>query len=245
MTVRPTLERAYGRLLQVLTAGRGVAWHVGDGTTFRIDPRCRWIRNPAYEKSVVEYLRSRIRPGDCCVDVGAHVGYYALQMAHWSAPNGQVIAFEPNPTARDVLAANVRLNRLGTRISVEAVAVSDAAGTARLFHGGETSGLSRIGAPNPQSDGGPSIDVPVVTLDGYCARQHVIPQWVLIDAEGLEMEVLAGASGLLVDRRCSFVIEMHPDLWSGGRQATAVRLESLLRTCGRTGDPADRAEECA
>jgi FkbM family methyltransferase len=234
MTSRWTFERAYGRLLHLLTAGRGVAWHVGDGTTFRIDPRCRWIRNPSYEKSVVDYLRGRVRPGDCCVDVGAHVGYYALQMAHWTAPNGQVIAFEPNPTAREVLTANVALNHLAKRITVEPLAVSDAPGTAKLFHGGETSGLSRIGAPNPESGDGPSVDVPVVTLDAYCTQHGVIPQWVLIDAEGLEMEVLAGAGGLLVNRRCSFVIEMHPDLWASGRQATAVRLEALLRTCGRS-----------
>ena len=126
-----TLERLYASLLRVVTAGRGLAWRLDDTTTLRIDPRCRWIRHPDYEAAVVEYLRSRIRPGDCCLDVGAHVGFYVLQMAMWAAPGGRVIAFEPNPTARAVLEANVRLNGFQPRVTIEAAGISSAAGTAR------------------------------------------------------------------------------------------------------------------
>lgn len=237
MTLGPSLERLYARLLHQATLGRGVKWDVDGKTTLRIDPRCRWIRNPSYEARVVEYLRARVRPGDCCVDVGAHVGYYALQMALWTAPRGRVVAFEPNPLARDVLEANVRLNAMRDRITIEPHAVGGAVGRASLFNAAETTGLSRLGAPNPESGRGATVEVDVVTLDGYCATHAVIPQWVLIDTEGLELDVLEGAAGLLVDRRISFVVELHPDLWERGRQQTAVRLEGLLRTCGRSAIP--------
>ena len=202
MSARQSLEPLYARLLHYLTLGRGVKWHVDRTTTLRIDPRCRWIRNPAFEREVVEYLRARVRPGDCCIDAGAHVGYFALQMALWNAPNGPVVAFEPNPPLRDVLAANVRLSSMGDRITVESYGL-----------------------------GG---DVEAPTLDDYCTQYGLIPQWVRVNVAGLEVEILDGASGLLVDRRVGFVVEMHPDLWVGGRQATAVRLEGLLRTCGRS-----------
>ena len=49
--------------------------------------------------------------------------------------------------------------------------------------------------------------------------------------------MLTGGSGLLVDRRVSFVVEVHPDLWERGQQWTAVQLEGLVRTCGRTAVP--------
>ena len=62
MSLRSRLEPSYVKLLQLLTAGRGVAWQLDGKTTLRIDPRCRWIRNPAYEAAVVEYLRSRPQP---------------------------------------------------------------------------------------------------------------------------------------------------------------------------------------
>jgi len=228
MTLRSGMEKAYGSLLRVLTAGRGIAWHVDTQVTLRIDPRCRWIRNPSYEAEVVDYMRSRIRPGDVCLDVGAHVGFYALQMALWTSPGGKVIAFEPNPTARDVLTTNVRLNSLGDRITVEPYAVGAARGTAPLFHGGETTGLSRIGAPNPATDAGAPVQVDVVALDDYCTDHRVAPRWVLIDTEGLEVQVLEGAKRLLANQHTTFVVEMHPTLWENAA-ATQARFDALLR----------------
>ena len=107
-------------------------------------------------------------------------------------------------------------------------------GTAALFHAeGDERPEPPRRAQNPDSASAKAIDVEVVTLDQYCAAHSVIPQWVLVDAEGYELDVLIGASGLLVDRRVSFVIEMHPALWPRGRQATAVHFEHLIRTCGR------------
>ena len=231
----PVLQRAYTSLLRVLTAGRGLAWQVDAATSLRIDPRCRWIRNQAYEADVASYLRERIQPGQCCVDVGAHVGFYALQMALWTAP-GRVVAFEPNPTARAVLRANVALNRLEQRVTIEAAAAGSAAGTAALFHAQDTSGLSRLNAPNPSSAAGVPVQVPVITLDEYCAAHTIRPEWILIDAEGADLEVLKGAAGLLRDTAVEVVVEMHVSLWDP-RHTTAEGFAAFLNGCGRTAVP--------
>jgi FkbM family methyltransferase len=225
-------QRGYTSLLRVLCAGRGLAWRVDDVTTLRIDPRCRWIRNSSYEADVAAYLRRGIRQGQCCVDVGAHVGFYALQMALWTAPGGRVIAFEPNPTARAVLRANVALNRLGDRVTIEPSAAGAASGTADLFHSGETSGLSRLDAPNPASASGAPVRVPVVTLDEYCATHRVQPDWILVDAEGADLAVLQGAAALLRDTPVQVVVEMHASLWDP-RHTTPAGFEAFLRSCGR------------
>ena len=230
------IDRAYASLLRIVTAGRGLPWRVDDKTTLRIDPRCRWIRNAAYEADVVAYLRAGIRPGHCCIDVGAHVGFYALQMALWNAPDGRVIAFEPNPTARAVLKSNVALNRLSARVTIEASAAGAARGTADLFHGGETTGLSRLDAPNPDSASGPAVRVPVVTLDEYCAASRVRPDWLLVDAEGADLLVLEGAAALLRDTAVQVVVEMHAALWDA-RHTTPATFEAFLRRCGRTAVP--------
>lgn len=229
-------QRTYTSLLRVLAAGRGLAWKVDDKTTLRIDPRCRWIRNPSYEADVAAYLHAGIRPGHCCIDVGAHVGFYALQMALWTAPGGTVFAFEPNPAARAVLAANVALNHLGDRITVEPSAVGAARGTADLFHGADTTGLSRLDAPNPDSPSGPPVRVPVVTLDEYCASHDIRPDWILIDAEGADLAVLQGARSLLRDTAVHVVVEMHATLWDP-RYTTPDRFEAFLHGCGRTAVP--------
>jgi FkbM family methyltransferase len=229
-------QRAYTRLLQILSMGRGVPWKVDERTTLRIDPRCRWIRNASYEADVVAYLRAGMRPGQCCVDVGAHVGFYALQMALWTAPAGRVIAFEPNPTARAVLQANVRLNRLTDRITIVPAAAGAARGMADLFHSGNTSGLSRLGSPNPSSASGAPVRVPVETLDAYCATERIQPHWILVDAEGAELEVLRGAASLLTDTPVQLVVEMHPSLWDS-RHTTAGSFEAFLTRCGRAAVP--------
>src|SRR5258708_20504969 len=180
-----------------MRGGRGLAWQVDDETPLRIDPRCRWIRNGSYEEDVTAYLRARMRPGQCCLDVGAHVGFYALQMALWTAPDGQVVAFEPNPTAGTVLQANVALNRLSGRVTIEPAAAGAATGTGDLFHSGDTSGLSRLDAPNPASAGGIPVRVPVIALDEYCATRRVPPDWILVDTGGAEPSGLHEAAAPL------------------------------------------------
>ena len=215
-------QRAYTSLLQALSAGRGLAWHVDDTTTLRIDPRCRWIRNPSYEAEVSAYLKGGIRPGHCCIDVGAHVGFYAMQMALWTAPGGRVIAFEPNPTARAVLKANVALNMMSDRITIEPSAAGGVAGTADLFHGDDTSGLSRLDAPNASSPSGAPVRVPVVTLDEYCAANRITPDWILIDVGVADLSVLQGAKALLRDAAVEVVVEMHVSLWDPSHTTPAT-----------------------
>jgi FkbM family methyltransferase len=224
-------EDLYAAFLRLVTRGRGIAWHVDEFTTLRIDPRCRWIRDPDYEKPVVSYLRSRVEPGDLCIDVGAHVGFYVLQMATWTAPRGHVVAFEPNPIARRVLQSNVALNGIADRVSVEAAAVGERPGTAELFHSRDTSGLSRLAAPNPDGARGGSINVPVIALGDYCLAKNLDPSWLLVDVEGAELSVLRGARDLICNSPVRVVVEMHPSLWDEGSREGGF--EVFLRECGR------------
>ncbi len=227
------LEKLYASLLWHASGHRGVAWTLPSGHGLRIDPRCRWIRHAGYEAPVVEYLRSRIAPNHVCIDAGAHVGFYALQMAIWTAPGGRVVAFEPNPTARDVLRRNVALNGLSSRVTVEAAAVGAAAGSATLYDAGNTSGLSRLGAPNPASQGDRAhVQVPVVALDDYCRTRSLTPDWLLIDVEGAELDALLGAQQLLANRAVGIVIEVHEDLWRSFG-ATRERFNALVATAAR------------
>jgi FkbM family methyltransferase len=238
------IERAYSSLLWHASAHRGVRWMLPSGDVLRIDPRCRWIRHAGYEAPVVEYLRSRMRADQTCIDAGAHVGFYALQMALWTRPTGRVVAFEPNPTARDLLKRNVALNGLSSRVAVEAAAVGAAAGRATLYDASNTSGLSRLGSPNPASRGDAArADVAVIALDEYCRAHAFAPDWVLIDVEGAEIDALRGAERLLATRSIGFVVEVHEDLWSsfgGSRdqftQLVAASGRSILPLTGQA-DP--------
>lgn len=231
--VRKFFSRTYGSLLYGLTLGRGVVAKL-NGASFHVDPRLRWFLHPEYEKDLAQFLRERIRPGDVCLDVGAHIGVYAMQIARWVGPRGRVIAFEPNPGTAPILRRHIRMNDLGGVVTVEETALGRAAGSASLF-GVAGSGLSRLGAPNPSAvDGAPGAAVAVGTVDAYCANHGVDPDWMLIDVEGLEFEVLSGAADTIRRRgpRLSIVVEIHPTLWTL-TPWTRADAEALLQSLGR------------
>lgn len=226
------LRPLYESLLNWTSGGRGIPWVI-NGVTYRIDPHHRHRLGKDYDASVAAFLAKQVRPGAICLDVGANVGVYVLQFAHWSGPSGRVFAFEPNPGAREILYRHIELNGLRERVTVVHAAVGDAAGEAVLY-AADSDGMSRLGAANRLiADHVCEVTVPVVTLDDYCESEGVVPDWLLIDIEGFEIAALAGARRLLSDRRndLKVVVEMHPNVWDSAN-TTRARTEALLDELG-------------
>ena len=225
------LRPAYETTLQFLSGARGVPWEI-NGVPFRIDPRYRNQLGKNYEADVAHFLGERIKPGAICFDVGANVGAYALQLAHWTGAAGRVIAFEPNPLAIKVLSTHVRINGFERIIAVEKVAVGSSSGTATMYRSG-ADGMSRLGEQNTLLHSTEPIAVPVITIDDYCARTGLEPDWILIDIEGFEIAALRGAAHTLQRHRGSLgmVVEIHPSLWASAGTSRAD-VESFLDETG-------------
>jgi FkbM family methyltransferase len=224
------LSSAYANVLFALTAGRGVRADI-NGERFRIDPRFRWRFWPEYEVDVAGYLRQRVRPGDCCFDVGANVGIYVLQFARWVGAQGHVTAFEPNPATFRALERHIRINGLATRVHAVQRAVGREAAVTQLFDTESGSGLSRLGAPNPTVTDAGTTPVTVTTIDRYCAETGQVPDWLLIDVEGYEFDVIAGAVATIRKHRPTFLVELHPALWPGGER-TRIEGAALIDELG-------------
>lgn len=223
------LRPAYTWMLHVASFGRGIWWTVNGRERYRIDPHLRQYFPPEYDPLVHAFLRARVRPGSVVLDVGANLGIYALCLAEWAGPRGRVFAFEPNPAARAVLAKHVALNRFADRVTIVGEAISDVAGDAQ-FNAAGIEGYSRLGVGNPDLPGGTSITVPVTTIDAFCARERLAPDWIVLDIEGYEGAALRGARETLRARRggLGLVVEMHPTLWAASGTSRAG-MESLLR----------------
>jgi FkbM family methyltransferase len=203
-SVRP----AYERMLWWSSFGRGIPWTI-NGTSCRIDPRERHRMARLYDEGAARWLAERIAPGDTCVNAGANTGVYAIQLAHWSAPSGRVIAFEPNPSARAILARHVNMNGLNARVEIVPAAVSDRQGSSTFFASEDGDGMSRLAIANEKLVGTVPLTVPTTTLDDYCV---VPPKWIVVDVEGFEIHVLRGARRLLTT--CAgVVVELHPGAW--------------------------------
>ena len=154
--------------------------------------------------------------------MGANIGVYVLQFAHWAGNSGCVIAFEPNPAAVRMLIRHVVMNEIGSMVRIETAAVGSAIGTATLHR----TGMSRLETPNALLNGRTQpLEVPVTTIDEYCARTGRAPDWMLIDVEGFEFAALLGAVHTLEQGRgkLGLVVEMHPDIW---RSASTMRADA-------------------
>jgi hypothetical protein len=59
------------------------------------------------------------------------------------------------------------------------------------------------------------LNVPVITIDGFCAREGIDPDFIKIDVEGWELSVLRGARETIRRRGggLALFVEMHPSLW--------------------------------
>lgn len=221
------LRPAYESLLNRIHGGRGIPWTV-NGVEYRIDPHQRPRFGQSYEAETAAFLAKRITPGMTCFDVGANVGAYVLQLAHWSKPSGRVVAFEPNAGAREVLAQHVAWNGLTNRVQIVPAAVAAEPGELTLYAAG-ADGMSRLAAANNAlAATAEQTRVPVTTIDEYCRTSYSLPDVLLLDIEGFEIEALRGARDTIQKLRPIVVAEMHPNVWSSAN-TTRQSAENLLR----------------
>lgn len=231
--LREAAQRFAEPLFNMLYNARGLEWTI-NGVRCRIDPRYRAVMHPEYDSVIADYLRSRIRPGQVCVDVGANIGAWVIQFANAVGPNGRVIAFEPNPTARKALTRHIELNNLGSIVQVVPAAVGSSNGSVEFFAAG-ADGMSRVGEANPLIvDTAIPITVSMVTLDQWCSENRVTPNWLFIDVEGFEAHAIAGATELIrsAGLQLEIILEMHPTLWQASG-TSAAQVSEQIKAIGR------------
>ncbi|MCA1834592.1 MAG: FkbM family methyltransferase [Actinobacteria bacterium] len=151
----------------------------------------------AYERRELSLVRSLLRPGDVVIDVGAHVGYYALHAARRVGPSGEVHAFEPVGANAARLRENIELNGF-RNVVVNECAAGASAGRARfgvVKIEGESGWSSLLVAGRETAD---DIEIDVVTLDDYVVSASLpTVSFIKIDVQGNELDVLRGAASLL------------------------------------------------
>jgi FkbM family methyltransferase len=173
-----------------------------------------WHRGQDYilglhEPEAIDSLRQSLKPGNCCVDVGANFGYYTISMARWVGPGGLVVAFEPFPKNFEVLEKNVRLNGLHN-VRLEPFAVAFRNDSVPLTYESEEP-LSATPSVNAYAVCGKreQIRVPARSLDRYMADLGRVPDLIKIDVEGAELGVLRGAREILESVRPILLLEVH------------------------------------
>jgi FkbM family methyltransferase len=106
---------------------------VGKGLRMRLTLRRERGYYFGTHESDVQWILSKIvRPGMKVDNIGAHLCFFALILSKLVGPEGQVIAFEPNPEVKKRLVEHLSLNGLDGRVCVEECALGDFDGDARF-----------------------------------------------------------------------------------------------------------------
>jgi len=151
-----------------------------------------------FSKREGDFLKGNLNPGDTVIEVGANLGSLTVGMAKTVGPRGRVHAFEPQRAMFELLCANAALNDLD-QIRPWHLAVDAVPGTLRVPTT-DYEGSANFGGIAMSRDTGSGEAVPAITLDEHLAEESWTSRGLRllkIDVEGMELEVLRGARGLI------------------------------------------------
>lgn len=142
--------------------------------------------NAPYEIEMLADMRQRITPGELVLDIGAHIGNHSAYLA--KVAQAQVVSFEPNPFLYNVILQNIDRNQLSAQVSARNIGL------------GRSHGRAYFNNTIPDNPGAQRLvvgdgDVTVEPLDSIAFEQRV--RVIKIDVEGMELDVIEGASKLI------------------------------------------------
>ena len=164
-----------------------------------------------FEPAELAFAQSMVRPGDHALDCGAHIGLFAIHLAHWVGSTGSVHAFEPFAANAECLERSIAENRFADRLTLERAAVGAAPGAMTLVYAAESlnSGgafLAPEGTAIPLNHATRTVEV--IALDRYPLPRPV--RFMKIDVEGAEPLAMRGAAAMLAADRPAILSELHP-----------------------------------
>jgi FkbM family methyltransferase len=180
-----------------------------------------------YDPLMTAILKTHIREGSVCWDVGTERGWFSLLMARLVGPEGRVDAFEAFPPNHRKLETNLALNQF-TWVHSNNLAVSDVVGSMHFVppsdevthHVGFLKDCGGVGYLTSSAEPG-SIKVPTTTLDQYAEESGIDRlDFLKMDIEGAEVAALRGAERTFRRFRPKLAVEYNRD--------TALRADSSI-----------------
>jgi FkbM family methyltransferase len=153
------------------------------------------------------YFRSRLQESSVVFDIGAYIGTYTF-VASQTARKGKVYAFEPDPRSAERLQRSVQISNIDN-IQIVQAALGDHTGELPFVLAAypPQSSLSNDSASGSDIQ---SISVQLESLDNYCQAQDITHvDYLKIDVEGAELQVLRGGANMIRTSRPEMIIELH------------------------------------
>lgn len=157
-----------------------------------------------WEPAITEIIFNKLKSGDVFFDVGANIGYFTLLSARLVGINGVVHSFEPIPRVYYQLSENLKLNNL-KNVTAHNFAVGSFENKILINTYDNNIGMSSL----LKESGDSAEEVEVKVLDDIFSDTERI-DFMKIDVEGFEYEVLKGASKLIKKHKPKILFEINP-----------------------------------
>lgn len=174
-----------------------------------------WFYGSKRESFEINNFKKLISKSYKVIEVGAHIGYLTQFFENLVSSNGEVLVIEPSPINRKFLQKNINKKTL-----ILPIALSDKSGNEKFYideYGGFTNSLKQNFTTSKNNELQETqftkntkvkyIQVEVSTIDEICNKHKFYPDFIKIDVEGAELEVLKGAKNILRSIR-SIMIEI-------------------------------------
>src|SRR5271165_1414296 len=157
------------------------------------------ILRGAWEPAETNFILSVVQPGDSVIDIGAHLGWFTVNLAQALGPEGHVFAFEPRS---DIFAQRCTLHKaaLGAEAGERSVGWFPAE-----KNDGHTFFVPGDAASSADMK---SESVRVARLDDVGIERRI--RLIKLDVEGGEVDVLRGGAALIRRDRPIIVSEAFP-----------------------------------
>ena len=176
------------------------------------DAQLKYLRlgHDAFDASLLRIAFEEIEPNSTVWDIGANVGVFAFAAASRALPGGYVLAVEPDIWLANIMRESAALSE-NRRLVVHvlAAAISNKVGISTLLiaqRGRASNALQGVGR-NQMGGVRDRMPVPTLTLD-HLLNSIPKPDFVKIDVEGAEHQVLEGSANLLSDVRPKIYLEV-------------------------------------
>lgn len=156
-----------------------------------------------YSEAEAAFLTNNLRSGDVVIEVGANIGALTLPMAQKIGPAGRLYAFEAQRQMFQLLSANMALNGLGN-VHAHHMAVGSTNGQIGVPSIDYNSG-NNFGGVSLDKDDTAGEQVRLAQLDTYLDLERL--RLIKADVEGMELDVLKGAEGLINRHRPILYLE--------------------------------------
>jgi len=180
------------------------------------------------EEAVAAAIIKYVDTGNTTIDVGGHFGFFSLLLSEKVGESGEVHVFEPIPSTFAILSENCTGRPfIKTNMAVwnkeERVTLRDYGLSCSAFNSIRD---PRTGEQKKKSLS-KSVTVEATTLDLYVATNCIKPDFVKIDAESAEFEVIAGMDRILREIKPVVCVELG-DLGVEGAMKSRTIVDKLL-----------------